>query len=47
MKTPVPGILHASKFGLEARLDWIGACHTIFGTEVERFVVPLAVDIEI
>src|SRR5712691_149762 len=44
VKTPVPGILHSRKFCLEARLYWIGASHAIFGTEVERLVVPLAID---
>src|SRR6266581_1627690 len=44
METPVSGILHTSKFRLEARLYWIWASHTIFGTEVERLVVPLAVN---
>ena len=46
MKMLVPGILHTSKFCLEAWLYWMWACHTIFGTEVERLVVPLAVDID-
>jgi hypothetical protein len=45
MKTPDPCVLHTSKFRLEAWLYWIGACHAIFGTEVKRLVVPLAVDI--
>ena|SRR5438552_9074471 len=46
MKTPVPGILHTSKLCLEAWLCGMRACYAIFGTEVERFVVPLAVDID-
>src|SRR4249920_491647 len=46
MKTPIPGKLHPSKFCLEAWLYWIGACHAIVGAEVERLVVPLAVDID-
>src|SRR5947209_11111341 len=46
MKTPVPGILHTSKICLKAWLYWIGACHAILGAEVERLVVPLAVDID-
>src|SRR5437588_6176058 len=46
MKTVVPGILHTSKFYLEARLYWIGACHAIFGAEVECLLVPLAIDID-
>src|SRR6266699_4478510 len=46
MKTPVPGILYTSKFRLEAWLYWIWTSHAIFGTEVERLVVPFAVDID-
>src|SRR5579859_2787914 len=46
VETPVPGILQTSKFCLEAWLYWIGASHAIFGTEIERLVVPLAVDID-
>src|SRR5271157_3620483 len=46
MKTAVPGILHPSKFCLEAWLYWIGVGHAVFGTEVERLVVPLAIDID-
>ena len=46
MKTLVPGKLHASKLCLKARLDWIGACYTVFSAVVERLVVPLAVDID-
>src|SRR6266566_4725131 len=46
MKTPVPGILYTSKLCLEAWLYWIWTSHAIFGGEVERFVVPLAVDID-
>src|SRR5450755_3420718 len=46
MKTPIPGILQASKLCLEALPYWSGACHAIFGAEVERLVVPLAVDID-
>src|SRR5207247_5829899 len=46
MKAPVPGILHTSKFHLEARHGWIWTSNAIFGAEVERLVVPLAVDID-
>src|SRR5260370_37474892 len=46
MEAFVASILHTGKFRLEARLYWIRACHAIFGTEVERLVVPLAVDID-
>src|SRR5437764_11286449 len=46
MKAPVPGILHTSKFHFEARHGWIWTGNAIFGAEVERLVVPLAVDID-
>src|SRR5215467_3096457 len=46
MKTLVPGKLHPCKFRLEARLNWIRASHVVFGTEVERLVIPLPVDID-
>ena len=46
MKTLVPSILHTRKFCLEARLYWIGAGHAVFGAEVERLVIPLAIDID-
>jgi len=46
VKAPVPGILHPRKFGLEARLYWMWTSHAIFGAEVERLVIPLAVDID-
>src|SRR6266849_8280 len=46
MKTPVPSILHTSELCLKTWLYWIRACHTIFGAEVERLVIPLAVDID-
>jgi hypothetical protein len=44
MEAPVTSILHTGKFCLEAGLYWIGTCHAIFGREVERLVVPLAID---
>jgi hypothetical protein len=46
VKSPVPGKLHPRKFRLETRLNCIGACHARFGIEIERLVVPLAVDID-
>src|SRR5438128_7314458 len=46
VKAPVPGILHPRKFGLEAWLYGMWTSHAIPGTEVERLVIPLAVDID-
>src|SRR5260370_33795730 len=45
-KTPVSGILHTRKLRLETRLYWIWTSHAIVGTDVERLVVPLAIDID-
>src|SRR5436309_14388974 len=46
MKAPVSRVLHTGKFRLEAGHCWIWTGNAIFGAEVVRLVIPLAVDID-